>query len=138
MPEAATAARRSAALSRVAEAVEGMTDELGPAFQEELDRLEAARLRFAAGAPGAAVALRNRAHDLKGTGKICGFPLAARIAASLQELLDRAPAPPPERLRPLADAHAAAIRTLVREGIREPDHPAGAELAAVLERAAQA
>ncbi len=79
-----------------------------------------------------AEALFYRAHDLKGLGTTYGYPLITRIAGSLCKMMDdetkRAAAP-----RVLVDAHLDAIRAVVRDQIKEENHPMGKILAVTLE-----
>ncbi|EGF89528.1 hpt protein [Asticcacaulis biprosthecium C19] len=73
-----------------------------------------------------------RAHDLKGLGTTYGYPLITRICGSLCKLMDdetkRAQAP-----RLLVDAHMDAVRAIVRDQIKEENHPMGRVLAEALE-----
>lgn len=73
-----------------------------------------------------------RAHDLKGLGTTYGFPLITRICGSLCKMMDdeskRAAAP-----RKLVDAHLDAVRAVVRDQIKEENHPMGRVLAEALE-----
>ncbi|ESQ87682.1 histidine phosphotransferase [Asticcacaulis sp. AC460] len=73
-----------------------------------------------------------RAHDLKGLGTTYGYPLITRICGSLCKMMDdetkRAQAP-----RLLVDAHMDAVRAIVRDQIKEENHPMGRVLAEALE-----
>ena len=74
-----------------------------------------------------------RAHDLKGLGTTYGYPLITRICGSLCKLMDeddkRSAAP-----RVLVDAHLDAVRAIVRDQIKEENHPMGRVLAEALEQ----
>ncbi len=75
--------------------------------------------------------LHRRAHDLKGLGSTYGYPLVTRLAASLCRLLeDHARA---EKPADLVSAHIDAIRAVVRDEIKTPDHKVGGVLAETLE-----
>jgi hypothetical protein len=102
-------------------------------LEQEITGLEAARATVKASGltPETASALTVRALDLKGLGKTYEFPLIARIAGSLFNLLDR----PDVASIPmvLVNAHVDGCRALVRGGIRDPAHPVGCALADQLE-----
>ena len=73
-----------------------------------------------------------RAHDLKGLGTTYGYPLITRICGSLCKMMDdeekRGEAP-----RLLVDAHLDAVRAVVRDRIKDENHPMGRVLAEALE-----
>jgi hypothetical protein len=73
-----------------------------------------------------------RAHDLKGLGTTYGYQLITRIAASLCRLIDDKEKRLAASLS-LVDAHIAAIKAAVREGMKTDEHPVGGALAAELE-----
>ena len=115
------------AAARAAAAMKEMSAQFGVWLQEELDRLEAARLAFHA--PGGdASTLAARAHDLKGLGGTYDYPLVSRIAGSLERVLE-GPAPDPRRV----DAHVDAIRSVVRDERHDPQDPVGLALVESLE-----
>lgn len=67
------------------------------------------------------------AHDIRGQAATFGYPLVGEIAEGLCELFERlGDRPPPQKI---LDPHVEAIRAMVREGVRERDHPIGAALA---------
>ena len=74
-----------------------------------------------------------RAHDMKGLGGTYGFPLITRVAASLCRMTDRDEVRMKAPLF-LIDAHIDAIKAIVRDQIRDEEHPVGTALAAELER----
>jgi len=108
-------------------------------LQEEIDKLDVARAR--AGAEGlagdAGEALYTHAHDLKGLGGTYEFPIVTRMAGSLCALLED-PARRGATPLPLIDAHIDAIKAMVRDDIRDEEHPVGGAIAAALETQVQA
>ena len=122
------------AVARAEAALQALSGEFAAWLEEEVARLEAARLRRrAAGEDAAALEeLRLRAHDLKGLGGTSGFPLVTRACASLCRLLDReaagTPTPPA-----LVDAHVDAVRALMRQDAHDPAHAGGLALCEGLE-----
>jgi len=99
-------------------------------MQAECDRLESARVALhGAGATSTTLAMLFRAsHDIKGDAATFGYPLAARIAASLCRLLDHSP---DQHRIPLVfiDRHVEAIRAIVRENVRDAGGATGSEIA---------
>jgi hypothetical protein len=84
---------------------------------------------------GRAVALHRVAHDMRGQATTLGFPLAARVAASLSRLLEELS---PDMLHgggltPLVDQHVDAVRAIVREGVSKAKQPTGEALTLELE-----
>lgn len=102
---------------------------------EEINHLTEARAAIAAEGLNDKTATRlySHTHDLKGLGGTVDFPLVSRIAASLCRLMSE-----PEKRSstplPLIDAHLDAIRAVVREDIRDAEHPVGTALSSELER----
>lgn len=84
---------------------------------------------------GRAAALHRVAHDIRGQATTLGFPLAARVGASLCRLLEEAQ--PSElhggALTKLVDQHIDAIRAIVREGVNKSKHRIGEALATEIE-----
>lgn len=111
---------------------------LGPQFDawmdEELERLENARLNAAAAGydPKSLTDVYARVHDIKGLAGTYEFPLVTRIAHSLCRLIDdeaaRATAP-----KSLILAHLDAIKAAVKRRIRLETDPVGGPLVAELE-----
>lgn len=120
-----------AVLARAEAALLAMSDRFPGWIEEEVARLEAARDELRRGEPGALQHLQSRAHDLKGLGGTYGFPLVTRACASLSRLLDDG-SPTPAAMA-LAGAHVAAVRMLVREGVRDAADAAGAAVCEDLE-----
>ena len=78
-------------------------------------------------------AIVSLAHTLRGSGGTYGFPLITRVASSLCKMTDH------DNVRMkaplfLIDAHIDAIKAIVRDQIRDEEHPVGTALAAELER----
>ena len=119
------------ALDRATAALDELADELATWLGAELVRLAAARDGWRRSRSAQAThALRGCAHDLKGLAGTCGFPLAGRMAGSLERLL-QVSEPPPR----LVDAHVEAVRATVGEAARAADHAVGVRLAEALEHA---
>ncbi len=121
------------AVARAEAALASLSGQFDAWMDAELEKLAAARAAVAAVGWNAetAEAVYVRAHDLKGLGTTYGFPLVTRVAASLCRLLDhgdRSVAP-----LTLVDAHAQAIRAIVRDSMKSDEHPVGEAVAAELE-----
>ncbi len=84
---------------------------------------------------GRAAALHRAAHDIRGQATTFGFPLAARVGASLCRILEECPpaALHGGPLTPLIDQHVDTIRAIVREGVMQSRHRTGEALTAELE-----
>ena len=124
-----------AAIAKAEDALQGLSSNFAQWLSDEVAKLDASRQRVKA--EGISVenmeTLYLRAHDLKGLGTTYGFPLITRIGGSLCKLIDDKD----KRLEaPLAliDAHIAAIKAAVRDGIKADDHPIGRVLIQELER----
>ncbi|HEY0302111.1 MAG TPA: Hpt domain-containing protein [Rhizomicrobium sp.] len=109
-----------AAIKRAEAAMETLKVEFNDWLADDVARLSECRDRFAA-APSQALRedLFRAAHDLKGQADTFGYPMIARIAASLTKLLDGLPLAADMPLG-LVDAHAAAIRVVFRDKIKTP------------------
>ena len=122
------------AIAKAEEALKGLSSQFGQWLQDELDRMDAARRAVRTGGATAATMdqLYLHAHDLKGLGATYEYPLISRVAGSLCKLMD---GPGARTATPLflIDAHIDAIRAIVRDEIRDPDHPVGRALAQALE-----
>jgi hypothetical protein len=73
-------------------------------------------------------ALHRAANDVKGHAATLGYPLAARIAASLCDLLESELRP-----APLVVAHVDAIRVIVRDQVHDESEPTALALVQELE-----
>ncbi|HTQ15009.1 MAG TPA: Hpt domain-containing protein [Rhizomicrobium sp.] len=118
------------AIKRAEKAIETLRVEFTDWINADVERLAAAREAFAK-APDAERQddLFRAGHDLKGQALTFGFPMAARVAASLCKLLDgngRAPLP-------LIDAHVDAIRVIVRNNVKDESDRVANILASELE-----
>ena len=125
----------AAALAKAEAALQSLAGQFDQWLADELVKLDGARSAIQANGytTATAEALYMRAHDLKGLGGTYGFPLITRVAASLCKLTDD------EAVRMkaplfLIDAHIDAIKAIVRDQIRDEDHPVGCALSAELER----
>ena len=121
------------AIAKAEEALKALSANFDQWLNDEIDKLEHAR--GAVHTHGLTVqtaeALFFRAHDLKGLGATYEFPLVTKLAGSLCRLLDSGD----KRLNApllLVDAHIDAIKAVVRDGIRDPEHPLGRVLTAEL------
>ena len=85
--------------------------------------------------PGAFAALHRAAHDIRGQAPMLGFPLAARVSASLCRILEECSQDRlrDDRMAALVDQHVDAIRAIVREGVSQSKHKIGEALAIELE-----
>jgi hypothetical protein len=122
------------AIKRAEAALQGLSGQFGEWLQDELKKLDAARAAVTAEGMNTetAGALYTSAHDLKGLGTTYGYPLVSRIAASLCKLMDE-PATRPSAPLFLVDSHIHAIKAVVRDEIKDPDHPVGQALVRELE-----
>jgi hypothetical protein len=124
---------RERLVAQAENALDKLSSNYGEWMEQEVVGLEAARatVKSSGLTVETAAALSVRALDLKGLGKTYDFPLVARIAGSLFNLLDR----PAVDAIPLVlvDAHVDGIRALLRGGIRDAAHPVGCALAGQLE-----
>ncbi len=124
------------ALARAEDALRGMSAHFQGWLEEELAKIQEARL--AAEAEGWSDAALTRvlstAHDVKGLGATYDYPLATRIAGSLCRLLDTPEGMQAARRAPaLVTAHIDAMRAAARERIQTSDHPVGRALLRELE-----
>jgi hypothetical protein len=126
-------------VARAEAALKALAGQFARWLQDEIDKLDTARARVAGeGLTGdAGETLYMHAHDLKGLGGTYEFPIVTRIAGSLCNLLEE---PGRRAAVPLAliDAHIEAIKTMVRDDIRDELHPVGGTVAAALENQVQA
>lgn len=124
------------AIERAEAALAELSGEFDDWMAAEVERLTAAREAVAARGIDADTrrAVYTASHDIRGEAATFGYPLAARIAESLCDLLDgidrheRVPAG-------LVVQHADAIRAIVREQAKNADHPVGSALAETLAEA---
>jgi hypothetical protein len=121
------------ALAKAEAALKGLSASFGQWLENEVTKLEAARAAIAAQDVvrdcGQALCSRPRP---EGLGTTYGFALITRVAGSLCKLMSDREARPHIPVA-LLDAHLEAIRTIIRDDMRDPEHPAGVALAAGLE-----
>lgn len=124
-----------AALAKAEAALQNLSSQFDEWLNDELVKLDAARAAIHAQGytTATAEALYLRAHDMKGLGGTYGYPLITRVAASLCKLTDE------EHVRMkaplfLIDAHLDAIKAIVRDQIKDENHPVGTALSVELER----
>jgi len=123
-----------AAVAKAERAMNTLAANFGEWLEQEVAGLEQARatLKQAGLTVEVGQRLSTKALDLKGLGTTYDHPLVGRIGASLFKLLDEvAPAAVPLAL---IDAHVDAARAIVRDQIRDADHPVGLALVTELER----
>jgi chemotaxis protein histidine kinase CheA len=118
------------AIQRAEQAMEDLKSEFADWMNADVARLGQCRDAYAAG-PGDKTQsdLYRASHDLKGQALTFECPFAARLAASLCNLLDSHAQVPLK----LVNAHIDAIRVTVARNIRDADHPVSAALAEELE-----
>jgi HPt (histidine-containing phosphotransfer) domain-containing protein len=122
-----------AALKRAEAAVDVLKVDFQDWIGDDVDKLRAARERFAqAPDAGGRAALFRAGHDIKGQAATFEFPLIARVAGSLCKLIDATLVPERVPLG-LVDAHVAAIRIIFRDKIKDSENRMATELCAELE-----
>ncbi len=122
-----------AAIKRAEAAMETLRVEFNDWLGADVAKLGERRDLYAA-MPGAAARedLFRVAHDLKGQAETFGFPMIARVAASLTRLMDSTNAATDVPLG-LIDAHVAAIRVIFRDKIKTTTDKTASVLAEELE-----
>ena len=123
------------AIKKAEQALENLKTEFAQWIDEDIARLDAARKAVAEqNASDESIAhLKLTAHDLKGLGQTYNFPLVARLAASLYNLLENLPVEV-NLPKDLLDAHVEGIRAMVRHDVREGTDETGVALATELEQ----
>jgi chemotaxis protein histidine kinase CheA len=121
------------AIARAEAALKGLSSQFGQWLEDEVSKLEAARVAIRDKGVNQATVdqLYTHAHDLKGLGSTYEFPIITQIAGSLCRLLGEADT----RLQAplyLVDAHINAIRASVRDNIKTTEDPIGRGLAEAL------
>jgi chemotaxis protein histidine kinase CheA len=126
-----------AAVRRAEQALKALSVNFNVWMEEALRKLGDARERLRRDPPpaGSLAALHRAAHDIRGQASMLGFPLAARVGASLCRILEECP---PPKLREgmvaaVVDQHVDAIRAIVREGVTNATMRTGEILANELE-----
>ncbi|HEY4124688.1 MAG TPA: Hpt domain-containing protein [Rhizomicrobium sp.] len=111
------AALDMAAIRRAEAAVDDLKEQFQDWIGDDVEKLAAARNAFAADRKELTRdTLFRSGHDLKGQGQTFGFPIVARVAASLCRMLDGTAV----KAIPLGlvDAHVDAIRVCMRDQIK--------------------
>jgi chemotaxis protein histidine kinase CheA len=124
------------AIARADETLKAMAGSMQQWIDADIAHLQTLRLAADAARWDAVSidALLCAAHDLKGLGATYGFPLVTAIAASLCRLTETDDGKAVVARDPaLARAHVDALRAIVRDGIRAPNHPLGSALRQTLE-----
>lgn len=131
----------AAAVARAESALRSMSTHFQGWLEEELEKVQAARLEARARQwdDASLEALLSAAHDVKGLGTTYDYPLATRIAASLCRLIEtpegKSAARADERL---LEAHVDAMRAAARNQIKTATDPVGRTLLAALEERVEA
>lgn len=125
------------AVRRAEQALKALSVNFNGWMEEASRHLAEARaaIRTAGFGKGRFQALHRAAHDIRGQAATLGFPLAARVGASLCRLLEGIPLPAlqTEALSALVDQHVDAVRAIVREGVSKATERTGDALASELE-----
>jgi hypothetical protein len=125
-----------AALKRAEAALAALSGEFQTWMEEEVVRMVEAR--DAARTSGYDNASLERlfgcSHDAKGLGATYEYPLVTRLSASLCRLIETPAGKEAARQQPLlVEAHVEAIRAVVRDKIKHPNHPVAKVLLGELE-----
>ena len=122
-----------AAIKRAEAAMEELKSEFSDWIAQDVQRLTAARARYAATPDAEARAnLLRGAHDIKGQAPTYNYPLIARVAASLSRMIGELP---PTFALPLnlIDAHVTAIQVIHKNAIRDANDKTAQALCAELD-----
>ncbi len=117
----------AALVKRAEHALSKVSEMFGVWLQDDIARTEKAIAELEA--TGLVDAALRSARQLRSSGAAFGYPIIARIAGSLCELLDGAARAP----RGLTLAHMDAIKVAAREGLRTDDDPVARATCAELE-----
>jgi chemotaxis protein histidine kinase CheA len=122
-----------AAIRRAEKAMEDIKTEFAQWAQADVEKLVAARARYAK-APDAEAraALLRAAHDMKGQAGTFNYPLIARVSGSLAKLVFSWPE---DRFLPLSlvDAHVNAVHVIYRDKVMDESNKLALALAKELE-----
>jgi HPt (histidine-containing phosphotransfer) domain-containing protein len=124
------------ALARAEDELGAMDGQMAAWLEAIIERLQQARLTADASSWDeiSAEAVHSAAHDLKGIGETCGFPLSTQIAASLCRLIETDAGKAAAQKDPaLACAHIDALRAVVRDNVTTEADPIGRTLLRALE-----
>ena len=122
-----------AAIKRAETAMESLKGEFAGWAAQDVQKLEAARGRFAKTPDADARA----AHDMKGQAATFDYPLIARTAGSLSKMIHDSPA---SKAIPLAlvDAHVSAIHVIYRDKVMDASNKVALVLIQELETQVEA
>jgi chemotaxis protein histidine kinase CheA len=122
------------AIRRAEAAMEEIRSEFAGWAAQDVEKLMAARARFAAtpDAPSRAALLRA-AHDMKGQAATFNYPMIARVSGSLSRLIGELPADKDLPLG-LVDAHVSAIHVIYRDKVMDESNKLAVALTAELEK----
>ena len=124
----------TAAIERAETAMDALKGEFADWALEDVRRLIEARERYAKSPDAASrAALLRAAHDMKGQAATFDFPLVARVAGSLANLIHDLP-PEKELSLTLVDAHVNAIQIIHRDKITDMSNKVALTLAQELEK----
>jgi len=122
-----------AAIKRAETAMESLKSNFAEWAQDDVRHLAEARERYVKKPDaGSRAALLRAAHDMKGQAATFDFPLIARVAGSLANLLNDLPE---GKILPqaLVDAHVDAVQVIHREKIMDMTNPVALLLTQELE-----
>ena len=127
-----------AAIKRAEAAMEDIKSEFAGWAADDVEKLMAARARYAQtpDAPSRNALLRA-AHDMKGQAATFNYPMIARVSGSLSKLIGDLPQ---EKDLPLGlvDAHVSAIHVIYRDKVMDESNKVAMVLAAELEKQVEA
>lgn len=122
-----------AAIKRAEKAMDQLKGNFAQWALDDIRRLAEARERYAKNPDATSrAALLRAAHDMKGQAATFDFPLIARVAGSLANLLHDLPEGKDLSLT-LVDAHVDAIQVIHRQKINDMSNPVAVTLAKELE-----
>jgi hypothetical protein len=123
----------SAAIRRAEAAMDDIKSEFAAWAAADVEKLVAARARYAK-TPDAEsrAALLRAAHDMKGQAATFNYPLIARVSGSLSWLVGELP---PDRDLPLGlvDAHVSAVHVIYRDKVMDESNKLALALSVELE-----
>jgi len=124
-----------AAIRRAEAAMEEIKSEFASWAASDVEKLMAARARFAKTPDeGARAALLRAAHDMKGQAATFNYPLIARVSGSLSKLIGEL-AKDTQLPLGLVDAHVNAIHVIYRDKVMDESNKTA--LALIIELEAQ-
>jgi chemotaxis protein histidine kinase CheA len=121
------------AIERAKNVMETLKSDFAEWAEHDVRRLAAARQAYADKRDAASRAeLLRAAHDMKGQAATFDFPLMARVAGSLSNLIEDLP-PQKELSMSLVDAHVNAIHVIYRDKVKDTSNKLALALAQELE-----